>query len=306
MDIYWLTGQFTKPISKKQLEIVKKDHDYSLHYAEQVLKARWPEAEAFVLDSVKAGHIEHYHSFSQRISDYCENVIKGRWAELEQTIIESGASTLAVFYARDVIKNRWKEAEELIAKEPKCAATYAMEVLEERFEAAEDEIKNCPVSAVSYAENVLKARWPEAEETILNDNRAALSYCATVIKGPWTELEERLLCNVHSCLEYVEMTKKRWPALEKRLIKLKSPQKIIRYLNTVGKIGEELHNKMILLSFQDQYKKRVEEYFNLIEQRKKRYRKFIDKMSKWVKTHKGKTVEEVLDIMEKEEYQWVE
>ena len=58
---------------------------------------------------------------------YIANVIKGRWPEAEAMI--AAHPSAAYYYAKDVIKGRWPEAEPTIACDSKWAATYARRVL---------------------------------------------------------------------------------------------------------------------------------------------------------------------------------
>lgn len=310
--IYYASNCFTNKISKKDLEIVKKDPDYSVQYASSVLKKRWVEAEPYLLDDKFLNNLnseEHHYSICN-IIEYCQEVIKGRWKELEQKIIELKLSSLAFEYALHVLKGPWEDAEEIIAIDSQTAFIYASDVLEEhRFEIAEENIKKDPQTAIRYAEEIIKNRWPEAEPYILNsDNDCALLYCEKLVKGRWPELEPKVISNANDSMRYVEITKKRWPEFEKRLIKLRSPQKIVRYMYAVGKVSQELHNKMILLSFEGKgkYKEKVDQYFYIIEQKKKKHRQFLNKVTKWISKHKDKKVEEVLEVLANEEYSHVE
>lgn len=310
--IYYASNCFTNKISKKDLEIVKKDPDYSVQYASTFLKKRWVEAEPYLLDDKFLNNLnseDRHYSISSLI-EYCQEVVKGRWKELEQKIIELKLSNLAFEYALHVLKAPWEDAEEIIAINPESAFIYASEVLEgNRFEIAEENIKKDTQTAIRYAEEIIKNRWPEAEPYILNaDNDCALSYCRKLIKDRWPELESKIISNAHDSMEYVEITKKRWPEFEKRLVKLRSPQKIVRYMYAVGKVSQELHNKMILLSFEGKgkYKDKVDQYFYIIEQKQKKHRRFLDRVKKWISKHKDKRVVEVLEIMANEEYSHIE
>lgn len=49
-EIYYASNCFNDKLSKKQLEIVKRNPAWAIQYCENVLKSRWVEAEAFMLD----------------------------------------------------------------------------------------------------------------------------------------------------------------------------------------------------------------------------------------------------------------
>ena len=54
--------------------------------------------------------------------EYAKDVIRGRWPEAEATIAKDPYS--AYHYARDVIGGRWPEGEAAIAKSPGYAKVY--------------------------------------------------------------------------------------------------------------------------------------------------------------------------------------
>lgn len=54
--------------------IIKKHPNHSYHYAKNIIKGRWPEAERYI--------IKHpYYSYS-----YSRDIINGRWLEAEDVI----------------------------------------------------------------------------------------------------------------------------------------------------------------------------------------------------------------------------
>ena len=61
-------------------------------------------------------------TYSHYAYHYARDVIKGRWPEAEVTIAKSPKH--AYLYARDVIKGRWPEAEAVIAADPSYAKSY--------------------------------------------------------------------------------------------------------------------------------------------------------------------------------------
>ena len=154
-----------------------------LHYAENVIKRRWPEAEERILST----------PFLARV--YARDVIKGRWPELEAIIVNSADD--AYEYAKHTLKRRWPEAEPAIMTDPLVAKYYAIEVIKGRWPEAEPAILssnsvNMPSVAMNYAWNILQRRWPEAEPKIAADPYAAVMYADNVIKGRWPEAERAI------------------------------------------------------------------------------------------------------------------
>ena len=86
----------------------RKFTNLPLEYSKKVIKGRWPEYEAKILEHVKAdtpnpkaynrdkyepevGNRQHYwhreQKISKKVSDYIEQVVQGRWPELEQILL---------------------------------------------------------------------------------------------------------------------------------------------------------------------------------------------------------------------------
>ena len=114
---------------------------------------------------------------------YAKDVIKGRWPEAEPYIIQGAKSmsdsigiSILVDYARDVIGGRWPEAEPVIRKNPEYAYQYARKVIGGRWPEAEPYIRQDPVWALFYARDVIKGRWPEAEPVIMKSPRRWAEY----------------------------------------------------------------------------------------------------------------------------------
>ena len=84
-------------------------------YARNVIKGRWPEAEAVIMQDAFWAYW------------YALDVLEGRWPEAELAII--GSAKWAYHYACDVIKGRWPEAEPVIASSPSWAYWYALHVV---------------------------------------------------------------------------------------------------------------------------------------------------------------------------------
>jgi hypothetical protein len=278
-DVFHDSNCFRDSLSNKEKEIIKKDPYYSIYYAENILQSRWPEAEPFML--TKEAILSHHYY----IVEYGNNFF-GNWEELEKAIVDFDLAEMATEYA-DSKERPFPEFEKVIIKNSNCAVRYAL--------------------------NVLRRRWPEAEPNIIRNGIKdrnygnAIDYCQ-LIDGRWPELEQEIINDSNLCIRYVEAIKQRWPDFEKKMLSLKSPKKIIRYLRSVQKIGEELHNKIVMLSFATtdrKIKTSIDEYFSIIEYRKQKRRKFLDRVNNYLISHKGKSVDEVIEIVQKEEYQHI-
>jgi len=139
------------------------------HYAKDVIKGRWPEAEPYIIQGAKS-IIQSGKSMSDSIGisilvGYARDVIGGRWPEAEPVIMKN--PEYAYQYARDVIEGRWPEAEPYIRQDPVWALFYAQKVIGGRWPEAEPEIMKNPQSAYQYARDVIQGRWPEAEPVIM-------------------------------------------------------------------------------------------------------------------------------------------
>lgn len=298
-QIYHKT-HFMKPLSKKQLEVVERDPYWALVYCERVLNGRWVSAESYFLSESSLRNDDSVYW----VIDYCNKFIKGRWKELEEKLIEFKLSNLCYLYAERVLEGRWVEGEDVIALSAESSVDYA-EFLGCRFEMGEGVIMRDPVFAVRYAERVLEGRWVSAESFILGDVENAIEYCS-LIGDRWLELESRIIHNVNFCMRYVRNVRRRFPEFEKRLVGLKSPNKIVQYFCIVGKVSEELHNKMVLLSFDERHKGRVDDYFRIISERKKKYKRFLKRVRNCISVYSGKSVDDVLSLLSSEEYNHID
>ena len=91
---------------------------------------------------------------------YARDIIKGRWPEAEAVIAQDADA--ASWYARDIIKGRWPEAEAVIAQNADAASWYASDIIKGRWPEAEAVIAQNAKAAYWYAEEVIKGPWPEA------------------------------------------------------------------------------------------------------------------------------------------------
>ena len=90
-----------KRITEFELFIAKSFY-FSLKYARDILKSRWPDGESIILKNA-----------------YC-----------------------SFWYANDVVKGRWEEAENVIATDVFYAYMYARDILDGPFYIAHNEIMN--------------------------------------------------------------------------------------------------------------------------------------------------------------------
>ena len=161
---------------------------------------RFPEAEPYILKATDPGW-----SYG-----YAKEVLKGRWPEAEAAIAKDPLCLgLAYHYALDVIKGRWPEAEEAIAKDPRWAYRYAQYVVKGRWPEAEPAIATSPAYALNYAKYVIKGRFPEAEPAIATTPHA-YEYAKDVIGGRFPEAEEAIakntsVANPHLAKSYLEL-----------------------------------------------------------------------------------------------------
>jgi len=95
---------------------------------------------------------------------YALNILKDRWPEAEPYILKN--EIIIIEYITNVIKERWPEAELIIMKDPYNAYLYAYRILKRRWPEAEPYIMKDPPIALNYARFVIQGRWPEAEPYI--------------------------------------------------------------------------------------------------------------------------------------------
>jgi len=307
-DIFYDTRNFKIPISDEEKEIIKKDREvsYCIEYAIEVLKTRWIEAEPYILYHCENSLTTEDDWNWDQILVYTQDCIKSRWPELELVLLKSKNAARIYKYATRIIKNSWPEAEEILAENPEYANYYAQNILNSRFELAEENIAKSGYG-LEYAMLVLKTRWPEAEKYTVENFQGnflldACEYAKEIMGGKWPELESAIINNSNLCMTYVSHIRQRWPEFEKRMLSLRSPQKIIQYLQFVSKIGEDLHNKMVMLSFSEKHKEKVNYYFRIIEERKTKHNKKLMRIKKYLANHADKKVKDVLELIEKDEY----
>ena len=95
-------GIFTSDLAPIE-SIIKKDSIYAYHYAKQVIRGRWFEAEPYIMKDSNSAY------------SYALYVIRGRWEEAEPVILTDPRG--AWLYALYILKSRWIEAEPYIKED---------------------------------------------------------------------------------------------------------------------------------------------------------------------------------------------
>ena len=126
---------------------------------------RLPKLEPIIMqDSLSAYWSYHYAC----------NVIKGRWPEAEPNIMQN--AQYAYWYARYIMQERWLEAELVIAQDAEYAYLYTLHIIKGRWLEAEPNIMKNTWYACCYALDVIKDRWLEAEEIIAQSDTCTQRY----------------------------------------------------------------------------------------------------------------------------------
>jgi hypothetical protein len=195
-------------------------HGHQLYrYIKEVIGARWPEAEQYILQDPETAAL------------YASDIIGSRWPEAEPQILKASPNTLTS-YATKTIKGRWPEAESAILVEINSAIRYAKDVIKGRWPEVESRIlenigKGEFVTAISYADEVIGGRWPEVEQKLISSVSKniynafyLLHYAVSVIKGRWPEAEGLILkSNTTTLFDYIRtVIKGRWARLEKAIL----------------------------------------------------------------------------------------
>lgn len=143
-----------------------------VEYAQEVLKARWPEAEPVI-----ARH-------GEAAARYAGFVMKERWVAAEPAILTNPRA--AGDYAAWVFKKPWPEGEAVLATTAYGASRYAVEVLRARWLVGEPVIARSD-RAAHYATHLLSERWPEGESAISRDVTRCSEYATRFNLTDWPE-----------------------------------------------------------------------------------------------------------------------
>jgi len=205
-------------------------------------------------DFVQEHHPSHIAGFRRsphRAVRYARHVLGGRWHAAEKVIAANPHS--AMRYAHTVLKKRWPHAEPVIMCNADSAYRYARYVIKGKWRPAELAISLSPEASYKYARYVIRGRWLKGERAIMRSPTVALQYALEVIGGRWAEAES-VLCERQAFAkryaeEYVDYFDESTAAL--------CPYWAYRYaIDVVGKKRPgELHNKMLMWSMSERYKK---------------------------------------------------
>ena len=104
------------------------------------------------LDYYDKNYIDDDMCIQRDFYHYARDIIKGRWPEAEPIIMKNPRYVWA--YAYNVIQGRWPEAEPYIMKDPEWAYRYAHDVIRDRWIEAEPYIKENGYWYSAYMRNV--------------------------------------------------------------------------------------------------------------------------------------------------------
>ena len=156
--------RFPKNIERRFLS--KPFNMFTISYAIDIVKNRWPELEEAMLKAKPNSAFEYSSLFK-----YLDKIVKGPWPELMERLVINDPMA-ASGYASIILKRRWPELEPVIMKDPEAAYIYAERVIKGRWPEAEPVIMKDPDIAYEYAVNIINGRWPEAEPYIKKDPEA--------------------------------------------------------------------------------------------------------------------------------------
>jgi len=208
---------------------IMKDPEMAFHYANAVLRNKWPEAEPYIKQDeyywsrykslmedigrdLDTWTLEEGETWGEEYSDLRASKIAvwtgpGRDPEREKEILEEEYAYGALMYAADNIQGRWPEAEPFIAKDPQVAHMYARDVVRGRFPEGEEAIASEYYYANLYAHDVLHDRFPLGEPAIMEDPGTAYLYARTIIKGRWPEAEPYIKNDLYFWDQYTKFLK---------------------------------------------------------------------------------------------------
>ena len=117
--------------------------------------------------------------------------------------------------------------------------------------------------AYLYAKNKIKGRWPEAE-AIIAKSSSSIHYAKEVIGGRFKEAEEFIAKSAqHSFIYARDVVHGRFEEGEDSLAN--DGFYLQKYAMLLGTLPSKLHNIMVLLSFGDESKDNVRNYFENLE-----------------------------------------
>lgn len=152
-------------------EVISKDPNWALYYAQDVIKGPWPEAEDTIAKD------------PETTVDYAIAVLKKRFPKGEQILLKSGETYQIINYVREVLKKPWPAAEPIILKSKNVSYMFEYaEMTGKRFLPAEKFIAKDPLFVWHYADILIKGEWPEAEDTIAKSAQKSYWYSELIKK----------------------------------------------------------------------------------------------------------------------------
>jgi hypothetical protein len=195
----------------------------------------------------------------------------------------------ALEYARHVAKGRWEPGEAAIKRNSNTAYCYAC-VLGSRWEEGEEVISSCAHASLGYATDIVRGRWELGEAAILGEFSVALKYVQNVVRGRWAPLEEKILSVVRRgkkwrwesssdvIVKYLKAVgRPRWPELEAVLMEKNRAKTTYLYAVLTGcKLNAELHQKMMMFSFDDKRRGWSKRYLRFLESCERRAIRYLE------------------------------
>jgi len=233
-----------KTLNRWEIEEIAKIPEMSLKYA-LTTKKRFPEGEAEIFQDPLVA------------LDYSRRVMRGQWPEAA----DSFAALLETCWSRE-------------------------KIIREYF--VSNGIRNASVERIilelstgfvcEYAEHCVKDRWPEGEKALLEDESVhqATEYHRKLVDGRWPELEDRILFGKHGnrwekpskeFTRYLTKVGQRIPDIEAKLERCSRSSMILAYAVSAvgGKLPRVLHQKMMMLSFDNKKQKFTKSYLGFLD-----------------------------------------
>lgn len=196
----------------------------------------------------------------------------------------------AVRYAERVLKGRFEQAEEFISLHYTASFQYANIVIKGPWEMGEKVISSNADCSFQYAVNVIKGRWERGEKSILENISTSVRYALEVLGGRWDLFEKNLLLGKYDKVpgyhfndsfdKYFSLIPGRWVEWEKRLFVRNRAGLIYRYARHIGgRLPEELHQKMMMYSFDPKRSGCAKNYVKYLERCNYRAKQYIAQMT---------------------------
>jgi len=146
---------------------------------------------------------------------------------------------------------RWEPGEKIISTSAEHSFKYADDVLCGRFEVGEPAISKDDEYALRYAKEIIKGRWEMGEPAIASDPETAAEYASEILDGRFPLGEAAISTDAESSYVYACTIRERFLLGEEAISQ--STEYMYHYAKDVceGQLPDELHNKMVMLSFSE-------------------------------------------------------